>query len=155
MGEAQYRVAEKALWDSEGLRPKEHFVDLGTIGTRVRVQEVGEGEPVLFIHGGPNSGSTWAQLVSQLDGFRCLVLDRPGTGLSDDYSLRARDHGSYTSSLVAEVLDAFGIDRSHVVASSLADTAPFWVRWPPRSGSTAWCRWLARPFSPANGFPGS
>lgn len=118
MGEAQYRVAEKALWDSEGLRPKEHFVDLGRIGTRVRVQEIGEGSPVLFLHGGPNSGSTWAQLVGRLDGFRCLVLDRPGTGLSADYAMRGEDHGVYTSYLVADVLDALDIDRAHVVASS-------------------------------------
>ncbi len=118
MGEAQYRLAEKTLWEAEGLSPKDHFVDLVRIGTRVRVQEVGEGPPVLFIHGGPNSGSTWAQLVGRLDGFKCLLLDRPGTGLSDDYSLRARNHGLYASSLVADVLDALDIERAHVVASS-------------------------------------
>lgn len=118
MGEAQYRAAEKALWDSVGVDPKEHFVDLKTIGTRVRVQEAGKGEDVLFIHGGPNSGSTWAQLVGEMEGFRCLLLDRPGTGLSDDFSLRKEDHAQYTSSLVADVLDAFGIDKAHVVASS-------------------------------------
>lgn len=119
MGEAQFRTAEKALWDSVGVdHPKEHFIDLKRIGTRVRVQEAGQGEAVLFIHGGPNSGSTWAQLVAEMDGFRCLILDRPGTGLSDDYSLAKQDHAIYTSSLVADVLDALDIERSHVVASS-------------------------------------
>ena len=42
-----------------------------------------DGIPVLFIHGGPTSGGTWAPLVPRVKGFRCLVLDRPGTGLSD------------------------------------------------------------------------
>ena len=59
--ESKFRAAEERLWESEGLKPMEHFVRLPRIATRVRIQEVGDGDPVLFIHGGPNSGSTWAQ----------------------------------------------------------------------------------------------
>ncbi len=48
----------------------------------MRVLEVGEGVPVLFVHGASSGGSSWAPLVACLSGFRCILLDRPGFGLS-------------------------------------------------------------------------
>jgi 2-hydroxy-6-oxonona-2,4-dienedioate hydrolase len=115
---ASYRAAEKVLWQSVGRWPRERFVTLAGTGTEVRVQEVGEGEPVLFIHGGPNSGSTWAPLVEHLEGFRCLLVDRPGTGLSAVYPVRADNLPAFGASFVGDVLSGVGIDRAHVVASS-------------------------------------
>lgn len=126
MNEAKYRAAETKLWESVGLIPEEHFVDLRRIETRVRIQDVGDGEPVLFIHGGPNSGSAWAELAGRLSGFRCLLLDRPGTGLSDDYVATSDRIELYRSSLVADVLDAMGIDSAHVVASSFGGYCALW-----------------------------
>ena len=32
MNEPKYRVAERRLWESVGLEPKEHFIDLQRIG---------------------------------------------------------------------------------------------------------------------------
>jgi 4,5:9,10-diseco-3-hydroxy-5,9,17-trioxoandrosta-1(10),2-diene-4-oate hydrolase len=118
MKEAKYREAERRLWKWAGKEPKEHFVDLPRIGTRVRVQEVGDGQPALFIHGGPNSGSTWAPLLEHLEGFRCMVLDRPGTGLSERYDWAPGTVAGFGSRLVADTLDALEIDQAHVVASS-------------------------------------
>lgn len=118
MSEMAYREAERRLWEAEGCEPTERFVPLAVTGTQVRVQEVGEGEPVLFIHGGPNSGSTWAPLVGRLEGLRCLVLDRPGTGLSDDHVVLKSSLPDFASRLVPDVLDVLGVERAHVVASS-------------------------------------
>lgn len=126
MNEAKYRTVENRFWESEGLKPKEHFVDLPRIGTRVRVQEVGDGAPVLFIHGGPNSGSTWARLASRMQSFRCLLLDRPGTGLSDDYVATRDRIGLFRSALVADVLDAMEVEKAHVVASSFGGYCALW-----------------------------
>ena len=57
-------------------------VQLDRTGVTVRVQEVGTGPPVVFVHGGSNGGASWARWSRRLDGFRCVVLDRPGCGLS-------------------------------------------------------------------------
>jgi pimeloyl-ACP methyl ester carboxylesterase len=47
--EARYRQAEQALWESVGRTPAERRVRLDGIGVTVRVLEVGEGEPVVFL----------------------------------------------------------------------------------------------------------
>jgi pimeloyl-ACP methyl ester carboxylesterase len=119
--ETSYRSWETKLWKAEGLEsPKERRVKLPRIGCTARVQIVGEGPPVVFIHGGPNSGSAWAPLVRRLSGLRCLILDRPGTGLSDPLAKTpsAADLGRLGDDIVADVLDAFELPRAHVVGSS-------------------------------------
>jgi 2-hydroxy-6-oxonona-2,4-dienedioate hydrolase len=121
--ESKYRAAEKILWEASGSRPAEQFVAeqfvrLPRTGVRVRVQEVGEGEPVLFIHGGPNAGATWVPLVQHLRGFRCLLVDRPGTGLSDPHAITAANLAEFGAGFVGAVLAALGVERAHVVASS-------------------------------------
>lgn len=48
------------------------------------MQEIGEGPPVVFIHGAAVAGSSWVLLADALrDEFRCILVDRPGCGLSD------------------------------------------------------------------------
>lgn len=114
-----YRDAEAAFWATIGRQPNaEHHVRLPTTGTTVRVQEVGEGPPVVLLHGAPNSGSTWLPLVEHLAGLRCLLVDRPGTGLSAPYTITASNLPRIGARFVPEILDGLGIDRAHVVGSS-------------------------------------
>jgi 2-hydroxy-6-oxonona-2,4-dienedioate hydrolase len=118
MNVPRYRAAEKVLWDTVGCTPAECFVQLRETGTAVRVQEVGYGPPVLLLHGGPNAGSTWAPLVAHLPGFRCLLVDRPGTGLSEPFPIRADNLESFGAAFVGDLLNGLEVDRAHVVASS-------------------------------------
>jgi len=83
VGGLEYRDAERRMWASVNVDPKERQVHLPVIGVDVRIQEVGDGPPVLFIHGASNSGTSWANLIAHVDRFQCLLLDRPGCGLSD------------------------------------------------------------------------
>ena len=118
MDESRYRAAERRLWASVGVSPDERTVTLTRLGVDVRVQELGEGEPVLFVHGGPNSGSTWASVAAELTGCRSLLLDRPGTGLSAATRIAPDNLGEVAEVFVADVLDALGLEWAHVVASS-------------------------------------
>lgn len=121
MSEARYRAAEAALWSSLAASPVEQTLALWGGTAQVRVQELGAGPPVLFIHGANTSGISWATLAARLPDFRCLLLDRPGTGLSGavagrpDLSQLLR----IADTLVPEVLDALGLRSAHVVATSL------------------------------------
>lgn len=118
MDEAKYREAERELWDMVGVEPREARVPLPVAGVDVRVQIVGAGPPVLFIHGGPNSGSTWAPIVPAFDGFTSYLVDRPGTGLSDHFEMDEGGLYPFAERFVGDLLDQFDIDRAHVVASS-------------------------------------
>jgi pimeloyl-ACP methyl ester carboxylesterase len=115
---ARYRQAERALWAYYGAAPAEHFLDLPSPNVRVRVQELGAGEPVLFIHGGPNAGSTWAPLAAQLQAFRCLVLDRPGCGLSAPLPADGRPLQVVMVEVLLALLDRLEVPHVHLVVSS-------------------------------------
>ena len=122
MGVTPYREAEQRLWQHYGLSPSERFVELPAYGTRLRVQELGTGEPVLFLHGSPSAGANFAPLLPHLAGVRSIVVDRPGNGLSEtpawDGALLLRG----LTALVADILDALELERAHVVGSSVGGT---------------------------------
>ncbi len=120
MNEARFRAAEQRLWTSFGVTPTEQRIRLSR-GVTVRVQEIGEGPAVVFVHGATNGGSSWAPLVARLEGFRCVLLDRPGCGLSDPVVHGLADMqrlAEFGDSLIIDVLDAMGLDKAHVVATS-------------------------------------
>jgi pimeloyl-ACP methyl ester carboxylesterase len=114
----RYRRAERALWDHYGMQPAERFVELKSPDVRLRVLEVGVGEPILFVHGGIGPDA-WAPLVRELRGFRCLVLDRPGSGLSSSLDYSRYPYESVTADVLTGVLDGLGIDRTHVIGNSI------------------------------------
>lgn len=124
---AKYREAERRLWQHVGVRPREIFLSLDRPRVRVRVQEVGEGKPLLFVHGGPNAGTTWAPLVAQIGDFRCLVLDRPGCGLSERVDYRGWDLRRLATGVLHSLLDALEIERLAIVASSMGGLWTFWL----------------------------
>lgn len=119
--ERRYRDVERTLWRSLGLEPREHRIPLARIGTNVRVQEVGDGRPVVFLHGASTSGTSWASLAAKVLDVRCYLIDRPGTGLSDPLPGRIRDAAglaAVASALLPDVLDGLGLEAADVVATS-------------------------------------
>jgi len=119
--EDRYRDAERRLWASVGVTPTERRVHLDHIGVSVRLQEAGDGPAVVFVHGASNSGVSWAPLVARMPGFRCVLLDRPGCGLSDPIDVEFRDVETlerFAHALVVDVLDALGLEGAHVVSTS-------------------------------------
>jgi len=105
---------------------RERTIPVESLRTRVRVQEVGEGDPVLLIHGGPNGGSTFAPLVAGLTGRRSLLLDRPGCGLSGPIEYGRMPLPRMATTVVAELLDRLGIERIDLVGSSFGGA---WAMW--------------------------
>jgi 2-hydroxy-6-oxonona-2,4-dienedioate hydrolase len=118
---SKYRDAEAALWDHYGLAPTERHVELRSPRAMLRVLEVGNGRPVLFVPGTPGTGPYWGGLVRQLPGIRSLLLDRPGWGLSDPIDYRGRDYGHLVADVLEGVLDALGLDEVDVVGNSIGD----------------------------------
>mgnify|MGYP001818012385 FL=1 len=122
MDHAPYRAAEQRLWRHYGVSPSEDLVDLPGYGTKLRVQEFGAGEPLLFIHGGPTSGAGFASLIPHLTGVHSFVIDRPGCGLSESPDWTRGMFQASLDGLVGSALDALGLPRASVLGSSFGGT---------------------------------
>jgi len=116
----RYRDAERKLWQHHGLQPRERFLDLEAPAARLRVLEVGSGEPILFVHGTVGPGA-WASLLSELHGYRAIVLERPGWGLSSAIDFTGQQYGTLVAELLRGALDALGLERADVVAGSIGN----------------------------------
>lgn len=77
-------------------------------GSRMHYVDVGEGDPILFLHGAPTSSYLWRNIIPYLSGqARCVAVDLIGMGKSDhpDIPYRYDDHYRYLSKFI----DALGI----------------------------------------------
>ncbi len=115
--ETLYRSAEASLIDAVGVEVREHAVDVAEPRTTVRVLEVGEGPPVMLVHGSPNTAASWLGLAAELTDHRCLLVERPGAGLSKPVR-PWRDHRRESAAILAAVADHFGITEVDVIGSS-------------------------------------
>lgn len=99
----------------EGTR-RELETDKGVL----RYHEAGEGEPLLLLHGSGPGVTGWRNYRGNLgafaERFRCLVLEMPGFGVSDDPG----GHPMMTApGAVTDFLDGLGIESAHVVGNSM------------------------------------
>ena len=72
-------------------------------GSRMHYVDVGEGDPILFLHGNPTSSYLWRNIIPHLSGQgRCIAPDLIGMGKSDhpDIAYRYDDHYRYVSGFI-------------------------------------------------------
>jgi pimeloyl-ACP methyl ester carboxylesterase len=115
----RYRQAEEALWRHYGLEPRERFVELANPRCRLRVVEVGSGNPIVFLPGTMVTGPAWGALVRELAGYRCLLVDRPGEGLSEPIAFPAGRYAETVSAVARGLFDALELERAVVVGQSI------------------------------------
>ncbi|MCF8610166.1 alpha/beta hydrolase [Gordonia sp. HY285] len=88
-------------------------------GVGINIRDVGDGPPVLFVHGWSLSGEVWdrqLRIVAEA-GYRAIAMDQRGHGASD-----APMSGYSITDLTADaigVLDALGISSAVIVGWSL------------------------------------
>ncbi|MGB1581348.1 MAG: alpha/beta fold hydrolase [Nevskiales bacterium] len=92
-------------------------------GVKTHYLEAGSGEAVLFLHGSGNGASGYSNFKTNYPviadaGYRCIVPDMVGFGLSDkpedvDY------HLDYFVQWLKETLDELGVDKVTLVGNSL------------------------------------
>lgn len=115
----RFATLQNEVLEWYGAETTERYVDLDQPAMRAHVLEAGEGDPVVFIHGGGNQGMLWAPLLARIQGeFGLYAPDRPGHGLSDEFiygDVDLRQHATY---FVCSTLDALDLERADVVASS-------------------------------------
>lgn len=88
-------------------------------GRLVHLEQAGQGEPVLLIHGFGASTYSWRMVMPELaEHYRVVAFDLYGFGWTerpDDWSVYTRDG---QVELILKVMDALGIDDVHIVGHS-------------------------------------
>ena len=81
-------------------------------GTRIRYKELGEGRPVILIHGWPLSGDSWDPVMMELadNGMRAIAYDRRGFGRSD-HAASGYDYDTFSDDL-ADLIDHLGLTEN-------------------------------------------
>lgn len=117
----EHRVWDPPLPDAPGF---EHHV-IETPGLRSHVATIGQGEPVLMLHGFPQHWWQWRTIAPQIAaaGYRVICPDLRGAGWT-----RAAEPGFHRESVVDDVvalLDAMGVERAHVVSHDFGAVVAF------------------------------
>ncbi len=95
-------------------------------GRRIHVVEVGDGTPVVHLHGTNTSALSHLMLPGRTPGLRSYLIDRPGCGLSDPESFRRAEFRDFAVGFVGDVLDALSLETAHLVGAS---GGGIWAIW--------------------------
>ena len=78
----------------------------------IRYKELGEGRPVILIHGWPLSSDSWDPVMMRLadDGMRAIAYDRRGFGRSD-HAATGYDYDTFSDDL-ADLIAHLGLDQN-------------------------------------------
>lgn len=89
-------------------------------GGETQVIEIGEGPPVLMIHGGLGEAFQWGPILAPLARMRrVLAVDRPGHGLADPFDHRGVDLIELGRRFIGDVLDAERLEAAALVGCSM------------------------------------
>ena len=89
-------------------------------GGETQVLELGEGRPLLLVHGGGDGAYEWVPIMPALARHRrVLVVDRPGHGLADPFDYDGVELLRHATLFLDEVLDALEIPISDLLSNSI------------------------------------
>jgi len=80
------------------------FIEIN--GSKMHYIDVGEGDPILFLHGQPTSSYLWRNVIPHLqDNARCIAPDLIGMGKSDkpDIKYTFEDHYNYLEQFIEKL----------------------------------------------------
>ena len=101
--------------------PEGHYADVGD-GLRMHYHRIGEGEPLLFLHGSGPGGSGWSNFRHNAaylaeHGYCCILADSIGYGHSDKPIDRAYTL-EFMSGAAVTLMEGLGFPRYTIVGNS-------------------------------------
>lgn len=95
-------------------------------GRRVHVIELGNGPPVLHLHGSSTSSLSLLPLFEYLEEVRLVAVDRPGFGLSEPVHVLRERFRDAAVEFVGEILDELGLETATLAGGSMGGTWAIW-----------------------------
>src|SRR5262245_31113102 len=93
--------------------PAHLFRQLLWSGGETQLIELGQGPPLLLLHGGGGHAAQWGPLLYALSQHHhILAIDRPGHGLADAFDYTRVDLLSHAHRFISDVLDAEGLQSA-------------------------------------------
>jgi len=111
--------------------------------------DVGEGDPIVFLHGNPTSSYLWRNIIPHVSDIgRCLAPDMIGMGQSGKspyYSYRFVDHARYLDAW----FDAMNLSKAILVIHDWGSALGFHraSRYPDQIAAIAYMEAVVRPFT--------
>ncbi|MDB5134578.1 MAG: hypothetical protein JWP37_1181 [Mucilaginibacter sp.] len=121
------RDAEIALYQFYGLQAKDHYIRVPGQNLKMRISEIGVGEPVLIVPGNTGDVFPLASLLAEMKGRRIIALNRPGGGLSEGMDQTEVNIREFAVQTLLAVMDAFGLGKVDIVAHSMGAHWSLWT----------------------------
>jgi 2-hydroxy-6-oxonona-2,4-dienedioate hydrolase len=121
------RDAERQLFDHYGLQSKDHYILLPEQNIRVRVSEIGTGNPLIIVPGNTGDAFPLASLLAQFKNRRIIAINRPGGGLSEGMDHNSVDIRQFAVDTLTTVLNAFNLKNVDIVAHSMGAHWSLWL----------------------------
>ena len=91
---------------------------VSVLGNSVFYEEIGEGKPIVFVHGACENAQFWNHQRSLADRFRLLFVDLPGHGRSKPFANGEVTVQNY-SSIISELIKAKCPEKAVLVGHSM------------------------------------
>jgi pimeloyl-ACP methyl ester carboxylesterase len=105
---------ERASWRSEALGPA-RTVELSE--GRIHAHVIGEGPPIVFVHGVLVNANLWRKVVPRLDGHTRVTLDMPLGSHLEPMPARADLSAPRLALIIAEAVEALDLDEVTIVGN--------------------------------------
>lgn len=87
-------------------------------GRRIHGIEIGDGKPLVLLHGSGPTALQFLPLLERLTGVRAIAVDRPGFGLSDPIEPPSVDYREAAVESVNLILDGLGLTETALLGNS-------------------------------------
>ena len=110
--------------------PDYQFADLES--ARIAYHDVGEGDPILLIHGFASNGvvnwinTNWVRDLNEV-GYRCIAIDNRGHGQSQKFHSPVDYGPDIFADDALQLLDHLGIERCDIMGFSMGTRITSWI----------------------------
>jgi len=108
-----------------GSSVRSRYLEAGA-GGRVHLLEIGDGRPVVLVHGTGSPAGFFLPLLNELHHVRAIAPDRPGQGLSDPIDLPRHRYREIAVAWLDGLLDALELDTAALVGHSAGGVWSLW-----------------------------